>query len=201
MKIIVVGGTGHIGAAVVRLLADEGHEVIAVGGASTAITVDIASEASIRHMYEQIGQFDALVAATGSVKFARLAAMSNEDYLFGLRHKLMGQVNLVREGLEYIRPNGSFTLTSGILNVEPIPGATSAAMANGGLEAFVTSACDELPKGVRLNLVSPTVVREALHRYGPFFKGYEPVSARQVAMAYYKSISSQHNGRIYKVGF
>ncbi len=59
----------------------------------------------------------------------------------------------------------------------------------------------ELKNNIRLNVVSPTVVTEALHIYADFFKGFESVGADTVAKAFVKSIEGIHNGKIYKVGF
>ncbi len=201
MKVIVVGATGKIGGAVVKLLTQKELEVIPVSINKTKIKVDISSITSIRNMYKNIGHFDALIATTGAVRFKHLSEVTSEDYLFGLQQKLMGQVNLVLEGLNHINDNGSFTLTSGILNYEPITTGTSAAMVNSALEGFVTSACNEMTHGRRINIVSPTVITEALETYEPFFKGYVSVDAKTAAMAYYKSISNLHNGYIYRVGF
>lgn len=200
MRIIVVGGTGTIGEAVVELLKKE-HEVIVVGASNGDIQVDISSVDSIRKMYETLGPFDHLISTVGKAQFGKLTEMTGESYKLGLDNKLMGQVNLVLEGLKSINDNGSFTLTTGILNREPILGATSAAMVNSAIEGFVKAAALEMPKNIRLNVVSPTVITEALNVYGNYFKGYESVDAKIVANAYLKSISSHHNGAIYKVGF
>ncbi|MCF6767539.1 short chain dehydrogenase [Thiotrichales bacterium 19S11-10] len=200
MKIVVIGGTGKIGKAVVSELKKE-HEVISAGYSSGDINVDIASLSSIRQMYESIGLIDAVITTLGKVKFVNLAEISSDDYLFGLNHKLMGQINVVLEGINYLNDGGSFTLTSGILNVEPIMGGTSAAMVNNALEGFVKSASLEMPKNLRINIVSPTVITEALDVYGEFFKGYQSVEAKEAALAYIKSVSNHHTGCIYRVGF
>ena len=199
MKIIVVGGTGTIGKAVVKTL-QKNHEVI-VASPSSTISVDISSTESIRKMYQNVGEFDTLVSTLGKVSFKPLNEFTLEDFNLGLQNKLMGQVQLVTEGLKYIRPNGSFTLTSGIINEEPILGGTSASMVNSAIEGFVKAASLELQNNIRLNVVSPTVVTEALHVYADFFKGFESVTADTVAKAFVKSIEGIHNGKIYKVGF
>jgi NAD(P)-dependent dehydrogenase (short-subunit alcohol dehydrogenase family) len=198
LKIIVVGGTGTIGQSVVKALKKQ-HEVIVVSRSSKQ-TVDVSSTASIRKMYDDIGPFDALISTIGSVIFKPLDAFTLEDFNVGLQHKLMGQVQLVTEGLKTIRPNGSFTLTSGILNKEPIRGGVSAAMVNDALEGFVRAASLELPH-VRLNCVSPTVITEALPKYADYFKGFIPVPADTVAQAYVKSVEGIARGQIDTVGF
>lgn len=200
MKIIVVGGTGLIGRAVVKELAPR-HEVITVGHKNGDKLVDITNRDSINKLFQDVGQFDALIATTGKVCFMDFARLKDEEYRIGINDKLMGQINLVTIGYEYIKDHGSFTLTSGILNHDPIRGGTAAAMVNGALEGFVTGAAVEMQRGVRINLVSPTVLVEVMEAYGPYFPGFEPVAAEVVARAYTKSVEGPQTGSIYRVGY
>lgn len=122
MKVIVVGATGTIGKEVVNLLSS-GHELVRVVHRSGDLRVDITSKASIDQLYRTVGPFDAVISTTGLVKFGSFNELTDEDYMLGLTSKLMGQVNLVRIGLNYINDRGSFTLTSGVLSQHPIPEA------------------------------------------------------------------------------
>lgn len=198
MRVIVVGGTGTVGQAVVDQLKPR-HDVVIVGMSSGEYQVDIRDIHSIEKMYQAIGPFDALVSTVGKVKFAPLAEMTAESYAIGLQDKLMGQVNLVLAGLKHINPKGSFTLTSGILSDDPIVLGSSAAMVNAGLNSFVKSAAIEMPQGIRINAVSPTVLEESLESYGPFFLGFEPAKASRVALAYSKSVEGAQTGQVYNV--
>jgi NAD(P)-dependent dehydrogenase (short-subunit alcohol dehydrogenase family) len=198
MKIIVIGGTGTLGQAVVKELSSR-HEVIAVGHQTSEYNVDITKPESIENLFQSIGKFDALIATTGSVKFSPLQDLSEQDYKIGLQSKLMGQVNLVILGLKHINPKGSFTLTSGILSHDPIAMGSSASMVNGAIDAFVKSAAIEMPHHVRINAVSPTVVTESLDKYQNFFRGFESVSANRVALAYSKSVEGAQTGQVYHV--
>ncbi|MFZ2315755.1 MAG: short chain dehydrogenase [Gammaproteobacteria bacterium] len=198
MKIIVVGGTGTIGRAVVDQLKPR-HEVVVVGMSSGEFQVDIRDVASIEKMYQAIGSFDALVSTVGKVKFAPLAEMTADSYAIGLQDKLMGQVNLVLIGLKHINPKGSFTLTSGILSDDPIVYGSSAAMVNAALNGFVKSSAIEMPVGVRINVISPTVLEESLDAYGDYFLGFEAVKASRVALAYSKSVEGAQTGQVYNV--
>jgi NAD(P)-dependent dehydrogenase (short-subunit alcohol dehydrogenase family) len=198
MKIIIVGGTGTIGKAIAQELAPR-HTLIAVGNTNGDFRVDITNQDSIETLYREIGSFDALVSATGTVHFGALNEFTPEQYQIGLNSKLMGQVNLVLHGLKYINKGGSFTLTSGILNRDPIRFGSSAAMVNGAIDSFVKSAAIEMPEGVRINAVSPTVLLESLANYGPYFRGFEAVPASRVALAYSKSVEGAQNGVIYHV--
>jgi NAD(P)-dependent dehydrogenase (short-subunit alcohol dehydrogenase family) len=199
LKIILVGASGTIGQAVERELAER-HEVIRVGRNSGDYQVDIRDVASIRQLFQNIGSFDALVAATGSVHFGALAEMQAEQFAVGLNDKLMGQVNLLLIGREFINDGGSFTFTSGVLSDDPIVAGTSASMVNGALNSFVKAAAIELPRGLRVNIISPTVLVEAMDSYGPFFRGVKPVPAVDVALAYAKSVEGKQTGQIYTVG-
>lgn len=196
MKIIVVGGTGTIGQAVSEALSER-HEVVAVGLNSGQLRVNVEDTQSIKSMYQKIGSFDALVATTGRVVFKNTVEMTAEEYSVGLNSKLMGSVNLVLEGLAHIGEGGSFTLTTGIINRDPIALGSSAAMVNGALEAFVKASAIELPRGIRINAVSPTVIEEALPAYGPYFRGFKAISAKDAANYYMKSVEGLQTGQIY----
>ncbi|MFO2463900.1 short chain dehydrogenase [Pseudomonas sp. 15FMM2] len=199
MKVLLIGASGTIGSAVKAHLSQR-HEVISIGRKSGDFQVDISDSASIRHLFEQTGRFDALVCAAGSVNFAPLADMNASDFDLGLRDKLMGQVNLLLIGREFANDGASFTLTSGILNRDPIRTGASAALVNGALDAFVKAAAIELPRGLRINSVSPTVLVEAMDSYASFFRGFKPVCGADVALAYAKSVEGLQTGQTYNVG-
>ena len=139
MRILVIGATGTIGREVVRLL-EVGHEVVRVGHREGDPQVDIASKASIEKLYKAVGKFDAVVSAAGLAPFGPLNELTDRDFTLGLTNKLMGQINLVRVGREYISSNGSFTLTAGILARHPVRGGALISLVNAGIEAFVHAA-------------------------------------------------------------
>ena len=198
MRVVIVGASGTIGQAVAKELAER-HEIVAVGSKSGDVRLDVTDAGSIRAGLAQIGPFDALVSAAGKVKFAPLDAMTEADYAIGLKDKLMGQVNLVLVGREFIADGGSFTLTSGVLAHDPIRFGSSASMVNGAVEAFVRAAAIELPRGLRINAVSPGVLLESMPGYGPFFRGHEPVPAARVGLAYAKSVEGARTGQVFEV--
>lgn len=200
MKILVVGGTGTIGKAVVDELKKR-HTVIVAGHSRGEIQVDVKDVKSIEQMYKSIGKFDALVSTVGKVHFGEFTEMTSEHYFIGLNDKLMGQVNLVLAGLRYINDNGSFTLTSGILSDDPIRLGSSASMVNAAINGFAVGSAIEMPRGIRINVISPTVLTEAMDAYGDYFHGYEPVPAARVALAYSKSVEGAQTGQIYRVGY
>jgi NAD(P)-dependent dehydrogenase (short-subunit alcohol dehydrogenase family) len=193
MKVLVIGGTGTIGGAVVRLLSAE-HEVVSVAHSSGEVRVDIASPDSIREMFRQVGRVDAVVSAAGTGAFKPLEQLGDGDFQFSLGNKLMGQVNLVRLGLEHVADGGSITLTSGVLAQEPMPGSAAISLVNAGLEGFARAAALEAPRGIRVNVVSPPWVAETLQAMGMDPSGGLP--AEVVALAYHEAVTGSCTGEV-----
>ena len=198
MKIVVVGASGTIGKFVVAALQPR-HEIIKVGSKSGDLQADIKDAASIRAMFDKAGKVDAVICTAGKVHFGDFAKMTEAEIGIGLKDKLMGQVNLVLIGRDYLNDNGSFTLTSGVLSHDPIRYGVGASLVNGAIDSFVAAAAIELPRGLRLNAVSPGVLEESLPSYGPFFLGHEAVPGKRVANAYVKSVEGLLTGRVIEV--
>lgn len=198
MKIVIVGASGTIGSAVSNLLANQ-HEIVRVGHSQGDALVDMTDGASIDALFEGIGPFDALVVASGNVAFAPLTELHDEQWQLGLESKLMGQIKLTRAAVPYLNEGGSVTLISGIVSEVPIQGGASATTINGAVEHFVKAAACELPKGLRINVVSPTVLTESMDKYASFFPGFEPVPAARVALAYQKSVLGVQTGQVFRV--
>lgn len=197
-RVLVVGASGTLGRAVVAELAQR-HEVIAAARSEGDVRIDLTDVASIRAAFDSIGRVDAIVSTAGKVPFQPLAEMTAALYEQGLDDKLMGQVNLVLEGRAHLNDGGSFTLIGGILAEQFIRSGTSASMVNGALEAFVRATAIELPRGLRINLVSPNVFAESMPGYAPWFRGFEPVPVARAALAYSRSVEGAETGQIYRV--
>lgn len=200
MKIIVIGASGTIGQAVSEALSHQ-HDVIRVGRTHGDFQVDITSQSSVETLFENIGQVDAIVSATGNLFFGPLASMTDQDFNQGLQDKLLGQIRLALTGQHYLNDGGSITLVSGIVAHEPIAQGVNATTVNAGLEGFVRAAACELPRGIRINLISPTVLTESLATYDSFFPGFDSIPAATVARAYRRSVEGVQTGRIYTVGY
>lgn len=203
LRILLVGASGTLGRAVAAELGAR-HEIIAAGR-SAALRLDLGDPASIVAGLGQAGPIDAVACAAGNVNFRPLAmiepaAVADSVYGLGLVNKLMGQVNLALAACTTLRDGGSITLVSGILADTPIVAGSSASMVNGALEAFVRAAAIELPRGLRINCVSPTVLTELMAAFGPFFRGFEPAPAARAALAYSRSIEGRQNGQVFRVG-
>ena len=141
MKVLVVGASGRLGRAVVAALGDR-HEVVAASRSGEHF-VDLTNSASIAGLFDSVGQVEAVVCTAGKTPYGPLAELTTEQWLAGVRDKLLGQVELVRLGLPHVADGGSFTLVSGILSVEPVLTSAVASTVDGGIDAFVRSAAIE----------------------------------------------------------
>ncbi|NQZ13085.1 MAG: SDR family oxidoreductase, partial [Algicola sp.] len=132
--IILIGAKGNIGQAAYAGL--KNHKIITASrsGKDCDHQVDITDETSIRKLYEQVGHFDAVVNAVGFCEYADFVEMTEQQWMTTVMSKMMGQINLVRIGQEYIADSGSFTLISGILNKKPIPFAIADATTSGAID-------------------------------------------------------------------
>lgn len=195
MKILIIGGAGTIGKKVAAAFAIK-HEVLIAGRNSGDFTVDIADSQSIFDLFEKTGLLDAIINIAGEAKWASFAELSEADYYIGFKSKLMGQVNLVRIGAKYLNPNGSITLTTGILADQPVPQTASAAMVNGAIHSFVKAVALEIENGIRVNTVSTGLVEDAYERYKDYFPGHQPVPMEKVVDCYIQSVEGHANGEV-----
>ncbi len=193
MRIALIGASGTIGSAVAALLAKD-HDVVAIGRTSGDYRVDLADPESVKALFQALGTVDAVVSAAGEARFAPFDALTDADFAFCLRSKLMGQVNLVRFGFPYVSDGGSFTLTSGVLAQQPIVGGAAISLVNAGLEGFIRGAALELPRGIRANVVSPPWVAETLQAMG--MDPSPGLPAAHVALAYQQSIEGTASGDV-----
>lgn len=198
MKILLVGAYGTVGRGVAAELGTR-HDILAAGRKDAAVSLDLADAASISAAFERIGRVDAIVSAAGQVGWAPLLELTPEQWQFSVQNKLMGQVNLALIGQQYLNDGGSITLTSGVLVDQPVRYGAAASLANGAIEAFVRAAAIELPRGLRINAVSPGVLVESMSLLGPFFRGFEPVPAARVGLGYARSVEGADTGRVYAV--
>ena len=203
LRILVIGASGELGRAVVAELGGR-HEIISAGSKSGDVRIDISDPTSIVAGLAAAGPLDAVACAAGAVNFHPLSAISvasiaESSYGLGLANKLMGQVNLTLAARDVLREDGSITLIAGVLSGDPIVFGSSASMVNGAIESFARAAAIELPRGLRINAVSPTVFEESMGSYGPFFRGFDPVPVARAARAFSRSIEGRQTGQVYRV--
>jgi NAD(P)-dependent dehydrogenase (short-subunit alcohol dehydrogenase family) len=194
--VILIGAKGKMGQAALSGL--DKHKIVTAGRSTNGydFQVDITSEKSIRKLYKAVGTFDAVVNTVGVCEYAPFTEMTEAQWMITVTSKMMAQINLVRIGQEYIADNGSFTLITGILNIKPIPFAIADATTSGAIDTFVKCVAFEMPRGIRVNSVNPTVLEEAWDVYGEMMPGFQPVSSALVGKAFERSVDGFISGQV-----
>lgn len=198
MRILAVGGEGIVGKAAISDLRKR-HEVLTAGRTSGNVTVDVMDEASVEAMFKAAGALDAVVVTTGHGHFGPVAEMTPQQFRKGVDDKLMGQINVALIALRHLRDGGSVTLTSGVTNRDYIRKGSNAASMNGALDDFVRAAAIEMPRGIRINCVSPGLLEESAAKYDGFFPGHVPVTSARVGIAFTKCVEGAINGQVVAV--
>ncbi len=193
MKIAVFGASGTIGSQVVAQLTAKGHEVVKIGARSGNHRVDYTDSTAVEALLESIAPLDAIVVSVGGDSaFKPYNTLTDEDFLLGAERKLVAQFRIVRLAEKYVRDNGSVTLTSGFLSHYPNPYSLATGPFNAAIDTFVQQSAEHLPRGLRVNVVSPAPVVE------PEQVKEGLVSSAQVAEFFVESIEGQATGIVFQ---
>ncbi|MGL5393946.1 MAG: short chain dehydrogenase [Shewanella sp.] len=195
-RVLLIGANGKIGQA--ALSGIKHHEVITASSSGNNVdhVVDITSQESLHSLFKKIGPVDAVVNTVGMCEYAPFLELTEAQWRTTIDSKLIGQINVVRVGSEYVSDGGSFTLISGILNIKPVPFALSDATTSGAIETFVKCVSLEMPRGQRINVINPTVLEESWHVYGEMMPGFHPVPGSLVGKAFQRSVDGFINGQV-----
>ncbi|MEV0371970.1 short chain dehydrogenase [Streptomyces sp. NPDC050636] len=191
MKILVIGATGTVGGAVAHALEDA-HQVVTAARRGP-VKVDLEDPSSLDALFGEVPDLDAVVCCAASGPLIDLESTADDEIAAGIRGKLLGQVALAQRAVRHLRDGGSLTLTGGTF-AAPLAGGSLGALINTGLEGFVRNAAEELPRRLRINLISPGWIRETLEAMGADGAGGTPVS--EVARAYVTAVEGTAQGQI-----
>ncbi|WP_298539656.1 short chain dehydrogenase [uncultured Aquimarina sp.] len=197
MKILVIGATGTIGKEIYNSLKNN-HDVYGAHRKSNSYPIDITDKNSIKSLFEKLPKLDAVINAAGTASWKSLSDLEEEDYYLGIKSKLMGQVNLVHIAKDYLKENGSITLTTGILAEHYEPNAVALSLVNGAIHSFINAASQELTRGIRLNTVAPGAIAGDFPK-DQKFAGYLPVEIEDVMKIYEYVLTSKNTGQILKI--
>jgi NAD(P)-dependent dehydrogenase (short-subunit alcohol dehydrogenase family) len=190
MKIIIVGASGKIGKEVDRALTDS-HEIIRIGRRTGGVQCDYTDTESVRSMFEVIGEFDSLISvAGGDSTFKPFQDLEDADYQYGFERKFLGQIRFLRLGERFARDNGSFVVTSGFLSHYPNPYSIATGPLNAAVDTFVKNIAPLLPRGIRVNVVSPAPIVE------PGQEGKGVVTAAETAKLYVEAVEGDITGKV-----
>ena len=176
-RVLVVGGSYGIGAAVVRRLAEEGASVTvmardehrllasvaetvrATGADITSITGDALNGADIERAVAAAGaggQLAAAILVAGGSARATVEELSDEDWIASYDLNLVSAARLARAAIPYLRQrHGSLTFLGAASGKQPTPGQIVSNAAKAALINFTRSLGEELAPAVRVNCVCP----------------------------------------------
>ncbi|MGW7594631.1 short chain dehydrogenase [Streptomyces asiaticus] len=190
MKVLVIGATGTVGTAVASAL-EASHQVVKASRRGP-VKVDLEDPSSLDTLFEELPDLDAVVCCASSGPLVDLASVADDEIVAGVQGKLLGQVALARRAVRHLRDGGSVTLTGGTFSA-PLAGGSLGALINSGLEGFVRNAAAELPRSLRINLISPGWIKETLQSMGADSADGTPVS--EVAGAYVETVEGTAQGQ------
>ncbi|WP_329126630.1 short chain dehydrogenase [Streptomyces caniferus] len=189
MKVLVIGATGTIGSAVVSAL-EASHQVVKASRTGP-VRADLEDPTSLDALFREVPELDAVVCCAASGPLVDLESAADDEIAAAVRGKLLGQVALAQRAVRHLRDGGSITLTGGTFPA-PLAGGSLGALINTGLEGFVRNAADELPRRLRINLISPGWIKETLERMGA--DGTDGTPVAEVARAYVAAVEGAVHG-------
>lgn len=171
-RIIVVGGGSGIGYAIARKAVNAGAEVVIasrsveklraaakhLGSCARVEQVDASDEPSVIDFFHRVGPFDHLaVTIKPHLSSGRFIENDVAAVNAAFEAKFWGQYRLAKHGAQYVRPNGSIVLTSGIASRRCYPGYSAVSAMNAAIEALSKAIATELSP-IRVNTVCPGFV-------------------------------------------
>ena len=180
MAVLVAGGTGALGAAVVDDLLGAGHAVTATWvldrerdrmaerDGLTLAQADLLDPGAAAEAVDAVEDLAAVVNLVGGFAMGpKVEATELEDFERMLRLNLVPAFNLARAAMPRLAAagGGGFVCVSARAALEPFSGATGYVTAKAGVLAFVRALDAEYRQaGVRANAVLPSVIDTPANR-------------------------------------
>ncbi len=175
--ILIIGGSSGIGLATAELVARQGANVIVaardlaklnraveqIGHNAQGLSVDITDPGSIAELFGQISRLDHVAVTGPAPGFAPFAELDYATVKAEFNGKFWGQWLIAKAAAKVLPPSGSLTLMSGAYSQRPVPGATSLAAVQAGMEGLVRGLAIDLAP-IRVNAVSPGLTDTPLIR-------------------------------------
>jgi NAD(P)-dependent dehydrogenase (short-subunit alcohol dehydrogenase family) len=182
VTVLVAGGTGALGGAVLREFVDAGHDVAAtwivdreherieseLGDSVELVRADLLDAASAQEAVEGVGDLEAVVNLVGGFSSGPLVHETEpEDFKRMLELNLVPGFNLARAAMPRLveAGGGAYVGVSSRAAVSPFAGAAGYIVGKAGVLAFVQALDAEYrDKGVRCNAVLPSVIDTPANR-------------------------------------
>ncbi|ALO42736.1 short chain dehydrogenase [Pseudoalteromonas phenolica] len=192
-KVLVLGSTGLLGSKVISKLEGKA-QIIGASLNDAQYLVDLSKPESLKALFKKVGKVDAIVCTAGMVNFIPWSKASDSDWQFGIENKMMGQINTLRFGTEYVNDGGAIILTTGVLAQHPFPSSSIVSAVNAAVESALKAASLEV-ENVRFNAVSPGWVKETMDSMG--MDSEQGTPAAEIAQIYIDLIETSVTGDIH----
>ena len=167
-RVVIIGGSSGIGMALAIQAVAAGAKVVVagrteaklqavadkLGSAVETYQVDITNDTSVRTLFEKAGALDHLVITGPAPQFGHFLELDTEQVRQEFEGKFWGQYRAVKYAAPAIAQDGSIVLMSGAYSARPVPGATSLAAVQAGIEGLARGLAIDLSP-IRVNVVSP----------------------------------------------
>lgn len=171
--IVVVGGGSGIGKSIAKLSAKLGATVTissrnkdkldAVAaeteGQLQAAVVDMTDQHSVERWAEDLGDVDHLIISASSAAHGPFASVEIEAVQRMFDAKFFGPYRTAKAVLPRMQHGGSITFFSGVLSRRPGMNCSGLGAVNSAVEGLVRGLALELGPGIRVNCMSPGMVR------------------------------------------
>lgn len=179
-RVLVVGASAGIGAAIARLLAEEGARLLiaarsaegiaaaaeaiaaAAGRRPATAAADVtqpgAAERLVAEAVAALGGLDAVIDCVGGSIRARFEALSDADWQGNYAFNVLSAVRVVRAALPHLRAGRepAVVILGAASARMPYPNQVVSNVHKAGLLALVKTLAGELaPEGIRVNSVAP----------------------------------------------
>jgi NAD(P)-dependent dehydrogenase (short-subunit alcohol dehydrogenase family) len=173
MAILVAGGTGALGCAVVAELLEAGFEVTVVDrhgdvGGAPVVHADLLDPAGAAEAVEAVEDLTGVVNLVGGFAMGpKVAATELEDFQRMLELNLVPAFNLAHAAVPRLEQagGGAFLCVSAKAALDPFPGAAGYITAKAAVLAFVRALDAEYrAAGVRANAILPSIIDTPVNR-------------------------------------
>ena len=181
-KILIIGGTTGIGAALARNLAEAGYGLHLVARDAARLTAmaaelnaghtagDVLDENTLTMAVQAANENNDLIGAAycvGSITLKPIKAARAEDYLTAFQLNALGAVRLIQLAQPALSANGggSIVLFSTIAVQQGFANHAVVSMAKGAVEGLTRAAAAELAPSIRVNCIAPSLTDTPLANF------------------------------------
>jgi NAD(P)-dependent dehydrogenase (short-subunit alcohol dehydrogenase family) len=170
-KVVIAGGSSGIGAALAKILVEDGADITVIGrdpgkldllktalpGIET-VALDARDREALDALFHKTREIDHLVVTlSGSKGGGMFKDLSLDELREGFDRKFWPQLNVLQAALPRMKSDGSVTLVTAVSAGGAMPGTSGLAAINGALEMMVPILSVEY-KPLRVNAVSPGLI-------------------------------------------